>query len=62
MENWKTPGPILEEMRREDIRRAETMRSVEALSGFLEMSLKACPPKPTSGLVERQALFAGMRR
>lgn len=54
---WRRAGPELERMRREDIRRADTARSIPAFDGLFEGAIRDFPPKPTSGLVEQQRCF-----
>jgi hypothetical protein len=54
---WKKAGPELEKIRFEEVRNADTQRSVRALKGMALMSLPNHPPKATSGLVEQQRWF-----
>ena len=54
---WQRAGPELERMRREDIRRADTARSIPAFDGLFEGAVRDFPAKPTSGLVEQQRCF-----
>ena len=54
---WRRAGPELERMRREDIRRADTARSIPAFDGLFEGAVRDFPAKPTSGLVEQQRYF-----
>jgi hypothetical protein len=49
-------------MRREDIRQADTARSIPAFDGLFEGAIRAFPPKPTSGLVEQQRWFGRAKR
>jgi hypothetical protein len=62
VEAWKRAGPILEEERREQIRKTDTMRDLALFDCDLRFLLRTARPKPTSGLVEQQALFARMRQ
>jgi hypothetical protein len=57
IEAWKRATPELERMRRQDIRDADTARSIPAFDGLFEAAVRDFPPKPTSGLVEQQRLF-----
>lgn len=59
---WKRAGPELERMRFEDVRRADTAKSIELLSDAFEWAMRELGPQPTSGLVEQQAIFQRMRR
>ena len=54
---WKRAGPEMERMRRDEIRRADTARSIPAFDGLFEGAVRDFPPKPTSGLVEQQRCF-----
>jgi hypothetical protein len=54
---WKRAAPELERMRRQDIRDADTIRSMPAFDGLFEAAVRDFPPKPTSGLVEQQRFF-----
>ena len=54
---WRRAGPELERMRRDDIRHADTARSIPAFDGAFEGAVRDFPPKPTSGLVEQQRFF-----
>lgn len=59
---WRRAGPELERMRREDIRRADTMRAIPAFDGLFEAAIRDYPPKPTSGLIEQQRYFRRGRK
>ena len=59
---WKRAGPELERMRREDIRRADTARSIPAFDGLFEAAVRDFPPKPGSGLVRQQRCFRRARK
>jgi hypothetical protein len=49
-------------MRREDIRHADTARSIPTFDGLFEGAVRDFPPKPTSGLVEQQRCFRRAKR
>lgn len=59
---WRRAGPELERMRRADIRRADTVRSIPAFDGLFEGAIRDFPAKPTSGLVEQQRWFRQAKR
>lgn len=59
--NWEAAGPVLEELRAEAIRRTDTAAAIEQLSDVFESARRHWPPPTTSGLVERQRLFARLR-
>jgi hypothetical protein len=62
LRNWETLGPILEEVRRQSIRKAQTAAAIAAFDGAFETALRDLPPKPYSGLVEQQRLFKLARK
>ena len=61
VETWKTTGPILERLRREDVRNANTTEAILAFNDAFESARIHYPPPPTSGLVEQQAIFMRAR-
>jgi hypothetical protein len=61
-QNWKEIGPVLEEMRAEDIRAADTVQAMEILDDAFESAVWLNPPRPSSGLIEQQAIFARERK
>lgn len=56
--NWADLGPVLEEMRAEQIRSANTVQALENLNDAFDSAVWLNPPRASSGLVEQQALFA----
>lgn len=62
LRNWETLGPILEEVRRQSIRNAQTAAAIAAFDGAFETAVRDLPPKPYSGLVEQQRLFKLARK
>ena len=54
---WKRACPVLERVREEDIRSADTVSSIAAFRGFVLAKVKTHPPLPTSGLIEQQQIF-----
>jgi len=54
---WKRAAPVLDSVRREDIRAAETVSSIAAFRGTALAKAKTHPPALTSGLVEQQRWF-----
>ena len=61
VETWKTTGPILERLRREDVRKADTTQAILVLNDAFKSARIHYPPQPTSGLVEQQAIFMRAR-
>jgi hypothetical protein len=60
--NWKELGPVLEEMRAELIRGTDTVEAMEILDGMFTHAVETVPPRPSSGLIEQQAIFARAKR
>ncbi|NLX15081.1 MAG: hypothetical protein GXY44_15725 [Phycisphaerales bacterium] len=60
--NWKCAAAVLEDLRRDRIRRTDTVEAVAAFDGLFEQVLATAPKRYTSGLVEQQAWFAKARR
>ncbi len=59
---WKEAGPELETIRREEIRRLDTLSVLAGLEGAFNQALRQMPPRPSSGMVEMQDWFARLRR
>jgi hypothetical protein len=57
VEAWKRAAPVLESVRRADIRAAKTISSIAAFRGTALAKTKTHPPALTSGLVEQQRWF-----
>ncbi len=62
VENWKTTGPILARIRREELRKLDTFRAISHLLGPIDFTQEPFIPKPTSGLVQQQAWFKKLKR
>lgn len=62
VERWKTLGPELENVRREDIRRANTQKSIQLFDLAFKAAARNLPPRKSSGLVEFQRLLRKLRR
>ena len=59
--NWREMGPILEQLRVKEYHASDLAETLLSLSDVTRASLKAHPPKPTSGIIEMQRLFAKLR-
>jgi hypothetical protein len=59
---WRSAGPQLERIRREELRRLDAYRVIAWLCGPADYRTPPRAPKPGSGLVEQQRLFQKMRR
>jgi hypothetical protein len=62
VETWKTTGPILERIRREELRNLDTFQAISNLLGTIDFTQEPFRPKPTSGLIEQQAWFNKLKR
>lgn len=60
--NWQEVGPLLQAIRHAETRRTDTLVALAALAGAFDHAVQTCPPRPTSGLVDQQAMFARLRR
>lgn len=58
---WQAAEPVLDHLRTEAIRQANTAESIELLSDAFDSARFHCTPSLTSGLVEQQRLFARWR-
>ena len=61
VEHWRRLGPILEEIRREELRNFNYEEQLPIIDALLQLGLDHAVPCPTSGLVEMQRLFAKAR-
>jgi len=61
VENWKETGPLLEAIRREEVKAADNVRSLALLESAFNHAL-SLPARESSGLVEMQAQFLKLRR
>jgi hypothetical protein len=59
---WQDAGPELEAMRRKEIRDADNLEILEILAPAFNHAVRTLPPRPSSGMVEMQAVFARLRR
>ena len=59
--NWAEAAPMLESLRDQAIRNANTAVAIEQLSDAYESARRQWQPPATSGLVEQQRLFARLR-
>ncbi len=58
VQTWQKAGPVLAELRRREVRRADTTAAILQLEDAFQSALRDHPPGPTSGLVEQQNWFA----
>jgi hypothetical protein len=58
---WEKRKELLAQVRRSEIRAADTEHFIHSMSGILEALLPGLPVRMTSGLIEQQALFSKLR-
>lgn len=54
---WKEAGPVMEQLRRDELRRLDPSSSIALLCGPADYRTSPRAPKPTSGLIEQQRWF-----
>jgi len=59
---WADNGPLLEELRDQEIRQADTAVSIQMFELAFRMALRELPPRDSSGLVEWQDFMCRWRR
>jgi hypothetical protein len=59
---WDRAAPVLQQMRDEDIRTADTHQAMDIFAGSAEWAVTNRPAAPTSGLVAQQRWFMKFRR
>lgn len=59
---WKENGEFLEKLRREESRNINISEEILSLNDASESALRFYPPKPTSGLIEMQKIFAKIKK
>jgi len=57
VENWQRVGPVLERIRREELRAFKYEDNIEAIDALLQLGCDLGTERLTSGLVEQQRLF-----
>ena len=55
--NWEETAPLLEEIRRREIREPDTHQVLANLEGAFNYAIRALPPRRSSGLVEMRRLL-----
>jgi hypothetical protein len=61
VDNWKTTGPLLEQIRRKELREFVHEDHLAAMRSLLELGAKFAKPRTTTGMVEMQRLFMKAR-
>jgi hypothetical protein len=59
---WKDAGPRLDAIRQRELRASDPYQAIAILCGPADYDVAPRAPKPTSGLIEQQRLFARGRR
>ncbi len=59
---WAANGPLLEELRDQEIRQADTAVSIQMFELAFRLALRELPPRDSSGLVEWQDFMCRWRR
>lgn len=59
---WAANGPLLEELRDREIRRADTAFSIQMFELAFRIAVRDLPPRDSSGLVEWQDFMCRWRR
>lgn len=62
VKTWQEAAPRLEAIRHRELRELDTFAAISLLCGPTDYQEGVRAPKPTSGLVEQQRLFARLRR
>jgi hypothetical protein len=60
--HWQRIGPLLERIRREELRNFKYEDHIDLIDSLLEIGCRMGPPRTTSGLVEMQRLFQKARQ
>ena len=60
IETWRRAGPILERIRRDELRRLDP-RAIANLCGTADYRVEPRAPKPYSGLIDQQRWFMKLR-
>ena len=62
VDTWKETGPLMEKLRREELRAMDQLQAIRLLCGSFDFSKPPFRPEPTSGFIQQQALLKRMRR
>ena len=61
VKGWAEAGAFMEQLRRDELRKTDTAKAMQRLAGAFESARHFGQPRPLSGLVAQQALFAKCR-
>ena len=59
---WDKAAVIMEKLKLEAIRAADTAKAIKSFDGVFETAIRDIPAKPYSGLVDQQRLFKLARK
>lgn len=62
VKTWRDAAPRLEAIRRRELRELDTVAAIARLCGPADYHEAPRAPRPTSGMIEQQRLFARLRR
>ncbi len=62
VKHWQRVGPLLEQIRREELRKFKYEDHIDLIDSLLEIGCRMGQPRTTSGLVEQQRLFQKARQ
>ncbi len=62
VQTWRHAAPRLEAIRRQELRALDAFTAISWLCGPADYREGPRAPKPTSGLIEQQRLFARLRK
>jgi len=62
IEAWRRAGPLLDQIRADEIRATDTVKAMEVLDGMFTHAVETVPTRPSSGLVEQQEIFRRARK
>jgi hypothetical protein len=62
VETWRKAGPVLEKIRRTEVRNLDSFKTISLLCGPADYTVPPRAPKPTSGLIEQQFWFMKIAR
>jgi hypothetical protein len=61
VQTWREAAPRLEAIRRRELRQLDAFNAISQLCGPADYREAPRAPRPTSGLIEQQRLFAKLR-
>jgi hypothetical protein len=62
VDTWREAGPVLDAIRRQEVRQADNVQVLAALECAFNQAVREMLPRPSSGLVEMQQWLAKLGR